>query len=108
MTKPHLEGELTDRPKEKPSLLRKAFLFICRCIPIGWLADALKSRGESYIIVVMNQEKWGEEKDNNGIGYYEGEGFMTFSCTPEFCRIMFDELDKKIEVELLMKSAGKL
>jgi len=110
MTKPHLEGKLIDRPEEKPSLLRKAFLFFCHYLPIGWLADAIKSRGETYIIVVMKKEKWTQKNGgkNDGLQWYEGKGFMTYSCTPEFCKVMFDELDKKIEVDLLMKNAGKL
>lgn len=83
------------------------FLWCCKFIPSGWLSEGLKTKHDIYLIVLMNSEDGQTIMGGKYDGMYELSGSLTYCISPALLEGVFDELDKRMEIDRMIEAAKR-
>lgn len=89
------------------SIWQRIFLWFCKFVPSPWLSDALKEKHNIYVIVLMNTEDGETVMGGKYDGMFELSGTLTYCVSPALLEGIFDELDKRMEVDRMIAEANK-
>lgn len=92
-------------PEPPEPWYNQAMIWLVGKLPRVWLVKALCGTHDFYVIALFKHTK--VTRAGGDQYYYEADGNVSFKCSPFQCKIILEELSKKVAVEDLLSAIQK-